>query len=373
MLDLVEHRGELSPVAAAVVHCDSHNDLTVGSGGQLNVVSRMKPAISHLHHPRLGIGARCSRLAALSVLPFGLVGLSRCRLFVLLLLIDFRQLLQRFGQALFALLGRSLIGRAPTHCQRPGKHRFRPQGLGPGLALVPGTTSASSGGEKIPPGTGSYSHPVLRHSRQFHQTLIHQHCHTIGEQVIEQIHSRATEIRQRVMIQVHPAADPTIGVMRLGQPFDLRALPTPSTVAYSHSAVRIWGSMAADPPDLLSSRSRYIAPTDPVSPRMPIHNEPDAPALPCLKIHRPKCDVITLCRRHSRRQPRRRLVANCVFSVKHGKRNVCSPIKRKSDRAFAWLGIFSQALSVSVHDPSHDLLVGAHVGRRDIRLRTDKV
>src|SRR5688500_14621374 len=73
LLDLLKHGEELTPIAAAVAHFDSHNDLALGRARQLHVLGRTKPAVGHLHHPRLSIGARGPRLSALLVLFLGLV------------------------------------------------------------------------------------------------------------------------------------------------------------------------------------------------------------------------------------------------------------------------------------------------------------
>ena len=43
LFNLVEHRGELARVAATVVHFNSHNDLSIGGGAQLHIVTGRNP------------------------------------------------------------------------------------------------------------------------------------------------------------------------------------------------------------------------------------------------------------------------------------------------------------------------------------------
>jgi len=66
-----------------------------------------------------------------------------------------------------------------------------------------------SGGEKKPP------------RRSLAPASRPQHRHAVREQLIENLYLRTAEIRQRVMVYVYPAANPTISVVRLCQPLDL--------------------------------------------------------------------------------------------------------------------------------------------------------
>ena len=139
---------------------------------QLHVVSRTKTAVSHLHHPRLCIGARCPRLAALFMLFFGLVFFFRHRFFILLLL-HLSQLLQRLGHALLALLGRSLPRRAPAPVAAIRVSiEFALKRLDLGARLFQAKLQRRAAAKRSRPRARSHPHPVLRHSVQFHQTLM---------------------------------------------------------------------------------------------------------------------------------------------------------------------------------------------------------
>src|SRR6266566_4690116 len=220
LFDVIEHRGEPSEITANVADIDADDNLGIGGGGELDIVGRTKTPVGHLHHPRLPIGAGSPGLGALGVLFLSLVVFLRCRLFLFLLL-DLSEFGQRLGHTLLALLSRALTGRSATAVTgvRVGLDLVLKR-LDLRLGFFHTTLQGGATAKGGRPGARSYPHPVLRHSLQFHPSLLHQHRHAVGEQLIENLNARTAKIRQRMMVHVHPAADPTVSIVRLRQSLD---------------------------------------------------------------------------------------------------------------------------------------------------------
>src|SRR5262249_23985500 len=80
LLELLDHLGHLSAVGPGVRHAHTDDPPANGSRGELGVVARPIPPISHLHRPRFGIAGRGPHLLLLGRHAFGpLDFLAACR------------------------------------------------------------------------------------------------------------------------------------------------------------------------------------------------------------------------------------------------------------------------------------------------------
>ncbi len=75
--------------------------------------------------------------------------------------------------------------------------------------------------ERPPARRCARAQPVLGHLLQPGHARRHQRRHRTGEQLVEKGRLAHTEVRQAVVVDAHPAADPAIGQMRPRQPLKL--------------------------------------------------------------------------------------------------------------------------------------------------------
>jgi hypothetical protein len=85
--------------------------------------------------------------------------------------------------------------------------RLRQMLLQPGTAAVRGC-----------PGAGANPHPVLRQLAEIDQAAGRQRRDILGQQPIEKLAVADPEVAQRVVVQRHPAGEPTVGIMAFAQP-----------------------------------------------------------------------------------------------------------------------------------------------------------
>jgi len=74
-------------------------------------------------------------------------------------------------------------------------------------ALLQGLSAPERGGA----GTGADAHAVLCDPLDGDRPHRHQGRHAVGQQAVERIPMGAAEMRQGVVFDLHPAADPTVG------------------------------------------------------------------------------------------------------------------------------------------------------------------
>ena len=91
---LLDHRHHLTLITSRRGHLDAHDHQRIDVAGQLQVVRGPKPAVTHLHDRRLGIGRRGARLIG----GLALAALDR---------FEFGQACQRLGHLGLALTGRA--------------------------------------------------------------------------------------------------------------------------------------------------------------------------------------------------------------------------------------------------------------------------
>ena len=109
--------------------------------------------------------------------------------------------------------------------------------------LQPLTTAERAGPRRRP-----HPNAVDRHRAHVDQPRRDQARHRLRQQVVEKLTGLGAEVRQRVVVHPHPAAQrdtPPRSCTAVQQP---RAAQ-PSSVAYSHSNIRIAGSIADRPLD----------------------------------------------------------------------------------------------------------------------------
>ena len=97
------------------------------------------------------------------------------------------------------------------------------------------------------PGAGANPHAVLRHRLELDHPGGQQSGQVVGEQLVEKLAIQTAKVGHRMVIDLHPATDPPIGIVLPRHPRDRPALPIPSKVAYSHRANRISGAMGVRP------------------------------------------------------------------------------------------------------------------------------
>lgn len=81
--------------------------------------------------------------------------------------------------------------------------------------------------ERRCPGAGSHPYAVLRHPLELDQTLRHQHRNTVSQHLVEKLHLLDSEVRQGVMVDRDPAADPAVRIVLLRQAFNRPRTPHP--------------------------------------------------------------------------------------------------------------------------------------------------
>ena len=252
--DLLEHRRHLRHVAAGVAHLHPDDDLVLARCGQLYVERWPVAAVAHLHHPRVGIrGAGSCLLGLFTVAPRPPA---------------LRQLLQRGADALLALL-RGTLARS----LRPAAGRCR---IGRG-AFLDVIDQLAGLGQKCCSRLACRRNDAAPASARTRMPS----CATRSRLIAPAEASAATlavstssiklsfperKVVERVVIHRHATADPAVGVALARETGNLRPLPTASSVAYSHSANRIRGSIADRPAllprALIDSINRLQVPLD---------------------------------------------------------------------------------------------------------------
>ncbi len=71
------------------------------------------------------------------------------------------------------------------------------------------------------PSTGPYARAVLRDTHEVHQVVAHEQGQHLRDQVVEHLGVVAAKVAERVVVEPHPAAQPPIGGVQLGQALDL--------------------------------------------------------------------------------------------------------------------------------------------------------
>ena len=206
-MNLLVHRRHLAAIVTAIDDVDAHNHLRIGRGRELQVIGRAKPAVGHLHLPRLGIGRRDASLLLGALLPRLLLRLQLGHLF--------QSLLQTGGLFPHGPLTGGLL---PTIARRGiGLLRLGPQGfqlrLGLGVRFLQRGTTAKG----RTAGTGTHPHPVLGNAIQFDQTRRQQRGHALGQQLVEQLAMLRAEIGQGMVVDRDSPTDPTVNMMMLAK------------------------------------------------------------------------------------------------------------------------------------------------------------
>jgi len=80
-------------------------------------------------------------------------------------------------------------------------------------ALFQGRTAAKRGR----PGTGTHPDAILSDTLEAHHPLGQEDGDTVGQQGVERLAMGAAEIREGVVVDRHPAADPAVSVVLLRQ------------------------------------------------------------------------------------------------------------------------------------------------------------
>ena len=181
LLHLLLHGRSLTSIRA--LHNNPHsNDDSFGLiGGQFHVVGWPKAAIWHLHYPSLGVRGGGSRLGHLGPPCYGL-GL----LLPFLRRLGLGQVSQRLLHSLHPLPGRTLpCGPGALAHARVRMFPFlgQPCDLGPRLLQVLFQRLLPAEGAGA--GTGSHSHPVLRHPLQGNGPGSHQRGRDLCQQLIQ--------------------------------------------------------------------------------------------------------------------------------------------------------------------------------------------
>src|SRR5919109_1217291 len=209
-------RYQFTRVRGALADAHPDNNLGLGIGGDLDIVSRNKSTFGTDHDARLRIGGTDPRLFGW-VLVFCLWVLFFAR-FSLILFKLFDRLERRLESLLF-IAQRSLTGR------RLARAQFLRIRLAPGLELlacpfemaVQGRLASKAliGGRRLDLGA------IMHHSFERDQPVMAEHPHHLHKQLIEGLLMRYPEVRQRVVVDHFHPGQPLVGRMILTQLFEL--------------------------------------------------------------------------------------------------------------------------------------------------------
>jgi hypothetical protein len=129
---------------------------------------------------------------------------------------------QRRGQALLALARAALGGRPlPAAARARILVHLAPERLELCTCLRVQHLQPLAPAHRTRLGRGPHPQPVLRHHVQRHQPAVEQRHHAGGQLCLQPRRVLGAEVRQRVVVHPHPAADPAVGIVALAQPVDL--------------------------------------------------------------------------------------------------------------------------------------------------------
>ena len=208
----LQHRAHETAIGAGVGDLDRRHDLLAGRACHLHVVGRAEAAVGHLHHPRIGVRGGGARL----LLGFAVVVLFGA---LLALLLDLGERALRRFEPLGAFARRPLLGRPDALVTgiRLGVH-LALERLDHLLGRRQMPIQRRRAAKRRRAGAGAHPHPVLRQGVEIDQARLGQRRHMLSQQPIKQIGAIDPEVRQRVIVHRHPAAQPAIHVVARAQP-----------------------------------------------------------------------------------------------------------------------------------------------------------